>query len=664
MKNFYRILLAASLVAASLAAPAEDIDLFMGYPPGTKELPNVMIVLDNAANFSSNDPSAGAAQSTCTIDGQTNTLTGTVGGIEQCALYKVISDIPTSDPNDASVTATVNIGMMVYNATNIRDVNNANCGGTVGGCLAQPLITLNAANKTALLAWIKSWNTTGGAGNGYIKANSEADGAAMQETWAYFAGRTGLSGRNYSGIKPPSACNKSYIIFVGNSYSKSGTPGDQTGNNGPKNALEGTNSTSSMNASPAATTDQKALITSTIKTTCQNNAAFTFPSSAHENKGYYADEWARYLSAHSVTTYSIGVLGDGCQAEYAALLTSMADLGGGKYFPTTDYTGLVLAFQTILSEIQSVNSVFASVSLPAAVNTQGTYLNQVYIGMFRPDKDGLPRWPGNLKQYRLGVLNGTLQLLDAHTTLTSAISSNNTGFIAECALSYWTPTIDDSYWAWNSTQNCIGHPASSNTPDGNFVEKGGQGYVLRGSKTATSIARNIQTCDGSCSALTVFDTSNGAISKAALGDSSMTDAARTDLINWARGLNNNVDETFAAATAMRPSVHGDVVHSRPVALNFPSLGGVVVFYGGNDGVLRAVNGSRTTAITSGANTYPAGSELWSFLAPEFYGSIKRLRDNTTPISFKGSTFTGALPKSYGVDGPITANQDATHAWIY
>jgi hypothetical protein len=68
-----------------------------------------------------------------------------------------------------------------------------------------------------------------------------------------------------------------------------------------------------------------------------------------------------------------------------------------------------------------------------------------------------------------------------------------------------------------------------------------------------------------------------------------------------------------------------------VALNFGTAGSpeVIVFYGGNDGVLRAANGNRATAIASKA----AGSELWSFVAPEFYTQIKRLRDNSTPINF-------------------------------
>ena len=40
---------------------------------------------------------------------------------------------------------------------------------------------------------------------------------------------------------------------------------------------------------------------------------------------------------------------------------------------------------------------FASSTLPVSVNVRGTYLNQVYMGVFRPDPDALPRWMGNLK---------------------------------------------------------------------------------------------------------------------------------------------------------------------------------------------------------------------------------------------------------------------------
>jgi type IV pilus assembly protein PilY1 len=54
------------------------------------------------------------------------------------------------------------------------------------------------------------------------------------------------------------------------------------------------------------------------------------------------------------------------------------------------------------------------------------------------------------------------------------------------------------------------------------------------------------------------------------------------------------------------------------------------------------------------------------LAPEFYGQIKRLRDNTTPIDFFGNTFTSPapLPKPYGIDGPLTAYENGSNLWLY
>ncbi|MES2181371.1 MAG: PilC/PilY family type IV pilus protein [Pseudomonadota bacterium] len=670
MKNqLLKSLLVVTLLACYFSAKAEDIDLFVGAPPASAaDLPNLMIVLDNAANFSS-------SASNCTYpDGSAPTLNGTAGGIEQCALYQAISGITVPVVNGVE-KPTVNIGMMVYNANNIRDINNANCGGANGGCLVQPLIPLNTANKTAFLTWIKSWKTTGGAGSGYIKASGEATGAAMQETWAYFAGRTGLSGRSYLSIKPAAVCNNNYIIFVGNSYTSAGTPGDSTGDKGPKGALEGSNSTADMNVSPAATPSQKAAILSTLNTTC---GAYTFPSSSHENKGFYADEWARYMSGQKITTYTIGVLGSNCQAQYAALLTSMAEYGNGNYYPTTDYTTLVSAFRQILSEVQSVNSVFSSVSLPVSVNTQGTFLNQVYIGMFRPDKHGLPRWYGNLKQYKLGYVGNstTLQLLDADNT--RAISSSGSGFVAECARSFWTPVTPDNYWTFLSIANCTGYSAQSNTPDGNLVEKGAQAYQLRSTPTRTVKTCSPTTASTTCTALTDFNNSN--VTPSMLG-TTVTATERDALVNWQHGLDvDDENEDSLTLTQTRPSVHGDVVHSRPVAINYGTDAApqVVVFYGGNDGILRAVNGNRTASIGSAA----AGSELWAFVAPEFYSKIKRIRDNTVPISFPGyttgtttttTTPTGTttttttptpLPKDYGVDGPIVAYQDASSTTIF
>ena len=89
------------------------------------------------------------------------------------------------------------------------------------------------------------------------------------------------------------------------------------------------------------------------------------------------------------------------------------------------------ALNQALAEILAVNTVFASVSLPVSVNTQGTYLNDIYVGMFRPAQHFYPRWNGNLKQYKLGKINNQLKMLDADD---AAAINTQTGFLTECAL--------------------------------------------------------------------------------------------------------------------------------------------------------------------------------------------------------------------------------------
>ena len=110
----------------------------------------------------------------------------------------------------------------------------------------------------------------------------------------------------------------------------------------------------------------------------------------------------------NVITYTVevdpGTSGQG--PDMTALLKSMATNGKGKYFAVTSGvagTAIVDALNAIFSEVQAVNSVFASTTLPVSVNVRGTNLNQVYVGVFRPDANKAPRWPGNLKLYNLAL---------------------------------------------------------------------------------------------------------------------------------------------------------------------------------------------------------------------------------------------------------------------
>ncbi|OZA22021.1 MAG: hypothetical protein B7X93_13235 [Hydrogenophilales bacterium 17-61-9] len=616
-------LMTAGLLVFSLAAMAEDIDLFAIPPRDDIPKPNVLIIVDNTANWN----------------------------LAFEAEKKALADTIASLPNDA-----FRIGILFSAETGSGDNNVA------GGYVRAAIRSMTSENKLIYSKLIESLGKEADKGNGgqaslvmaeayrYLsggapyagnqKAKTDYAGnisgtPASNAVYALTGSETGWDGNALASKnatqynRPSSNCQKNFIIYISN-----GAPQDNT------------SVTSQANSMLAAAASAAGI----------SGATTPIPVSPSGSQSNVSDEWARFMKKTDlgVTVFTIDVDKEttGQGPGWSALLKSMADVSDGKYFDVSTKDGttgnaIQDALNNTLSQIQSVNSVFASVSLPVSVNTQGTYLNQVFIGLFRPSI--LPLWPGNLKQYKLGYdSTGTLSTLDADDK--DAISSGGTGFIAECARSFWTPSLADTYWEGKPMGSClsIANSAKSNTPDGNIVEKGGQAYMLRGAAayaSAKAVDRKVYTCSptqAGCTALTNFNTGNEAITQALL-DPGATN--RDDLINWARGENLKDPRELGLSHPIRPLVHGDVVHSRPVAIDFGAdNGGVVVFYGANDGMLRAINGNRD-----------GGGELWSFMAPEFYPHIKRIYDNTTPIKFK---------EQHGFDGVITAYRNGSNTWLY
>ena len=613
-------------------AAAEDIDLFVQAGGGGAP-PNVLIVLDNTANW------------TTAFTDEIAALAATLNGL----------------PLNADGSARFRVGLMLFTESGTGN------SGTDGGYVRAAIRDLNAVNRPLYQALVSSLHVRDD------KSNSGKLGKTMTDAWRYFSGAAPYSGNrkvktDYTGnTAGGSAATVAMHALAGNALaSRDDSPYHSPISAGgcAKNFIIyiSNGAVQDNSADTSAATTELANAASAAGIAGATTAIPISPSGSQDNVG---DEWARFLrrSELGIVTYTVDVnrVTTGQGPGWTALLKSMANAGEGRYFSVGSSGGgaqIAEALGTIFSEIQAVNSVFASVSLPVSVNTEGTYLNQVYVGMFRPDTDALPRWSGNLKQYKLGMAGSVLRTLDADGS--PAINAA-TGFITECARSYWTPDVVDTYWAFSPRGGCLAIASSdaSNYPDGNLVEKGGQAYRLR-----ALTARTPQTCAApfaSCTSSVTFDSTS--VTQAALGAASSTE--RDTLLAWASGKDID-DENLNAATTteMRPSVHGDVVHSRPVAINYGNddAPAVVVFYGANDGLLRAVNGNRSAAI----GAHAAGAELWSFVPPEFDMHFKRLRDNTTTISYRGNTATSPAPqpKPYGFDGPVTAWQDDSHVWLY
>jgi type IV pilus assembly protein PilY1 len=501
--NILRNLILAAGLLAPAAVFADDIDLFKGGTPITGQKPNVLIIVDNSANWNRNDQ---------------GWPIGKQGESELQAMSNVIG----------SLTGDVRLGLMMF----VKGTGQSKDGGYVRFAI-RDMDATNRAAFQAMLAGIKPVFNDERTGQQVAAANSDY-GALMYEAFLYFSNSTPYAAmaalRDYAGngsasVNPYTAgalagnafvaadsttyvgplssdtpCNKNFIIFIGNGFP----------------------STSSVNP-----------------TTLGDSLLAGFDATQIYNEGTkttYLDEWSRFLHKHGsankpcdanaicadnlVTTYTIDVYKDHQDLPQTALLKSTASVGGGKYFAATSEAEIQDALTRILNEIQAVNSVFTSASLPVSVNTQGTYLNQIYMGVFRPDATGAPRWMGNLKQYKFSLTTDALGadvLFLADADGKAAVNSQ-TGFVDPSARSYWSKSSAPAagFWAFSPS----GAGGQYDAPDGDLVEKGGAAQMLR---NLGPTARNMYTCTPNCTAgdaPSLFKSTNGPLLTALSGTSS------------------------------------------------------------------------------------------------------------------------------------------------
>ena len=634
-----RILL-ASLFLAAASAGAEDIDIY-AQAPSVAERPNVLILIDNAA---SNDASYASVCNGTPLPTNPSKLLPMV----QCGLYKAIAALG-SQP---ALKDRINLALLLYGS-------GSNAGGewwapTPGPTSISGLTFMDAAGITSMNALVAA---------SFPKSNSRAAPSIFQETWALLNGGTGLSGTTYSA--PPASCAKTFIIFIG-AAAKQGSPAVGNGNVDLTAAALG------------ATTAQKTQIST------------TYLGANTSEDGAWTDEWARYLrtaSPGSARTYTIAA--GGTEPNYVQHLRSMAKEGGGKFFVGSNTDAIVQALLQIFNEVQSVNSVFASSSLPVSVNAQGTYLNQIFMGMFRPDPAGLPRWFGNLKQFQFGLdttnpVTPTLFLADSKNA--EALSAAGTGFISANAVSFWTKkdtsTRPDSLGGYfiNNPQGTAG---AFDSPDGEVVEKGGVAQQIRLDNltddytTNLTTPRRLYTCTGSCAvgsslSATPFATSNTAITQALLGTgtpgTSITSIARNATTatvtlasapNPALGTGNTVSISGSSVAAFNGSFSATVVDAThftyPIQENPPTtaLNTYTASVAGLGGVAIVTSLTRAGLVVTAiavAHGFSTGNTV------TISGAVTGYNGTVTITKIDANTFTYTLP---GAEGPATPGTGGT-----
>jgi type IV pilus assembly protein PilY1 len=699
-KKFFAAWAAGLGVCSALLAPpagADDIDIFTGASAGTAINPRILIVLDNTSNW--------ARQNQQWPDGSTQ------GQSEVAAIKQVTSKLDGG----------VNIGLLEFVTDGNANDNGGFIRYAVQPMTDSAKSAFGAQLDTIygdINGTHEKRNSNTPYGNllydvyEYLAGANSYSGSATNAQRADANGYTSKYGTFRSPMTADNTCGQTVIIFIGNPNA-SGPASDSSANTTLLKNLGGvttqlglpnfttTNTTvtskvgqtaqcyasnTAAQAGLAAFSAQCATYTNgcTIGAAL-NDGSMTCPASqasyavlgtnttitntptgtsTTDANPLNADEWVRFMHDKgipvagttirpSVTTYTIDVYNKQPNATHTSLLLSMARAGGGKYFAAKNQQAIVDALNQILGEVLAVNSTFASTSLPVNSTNRSQNENQVFIGMFRPDPDAKPRWFGNLKRYQLVQSGAEVQLGDVNGNLAV---NNNTGFITPCAVSWWS-SDSGSYWKGlginpDPAGGCSPDTAYSDSPDGPLVEKGAVAQVLRNgnappgtsSSPTYAVNRTIYTRSAGGGSLIDFTATNTGLA--------------ADLVSFIRGADVNNEKGTGSTSTTRPSLHGDVIHSRPLPLNYGDATGVVVFYGANDGYFRAVE----------ANT---GKERWAFIAPEFFSRLKRLKDQTPLVNYPNVSGTGDLAatgaqKDYFFDGSTGVYQTADNSkiWLY
>lgn len=339
------------------------------------------------------------------------------------------------------------------------------------------------------------------------------------------------------------------------------------------------------------------------------------------------------------------------------LLTSTATLAntGATVLSYASSLGLLGLGQTTASLLKPTLRVDASLltpSLTADLTQPSKVRPEAFFPLFKPSTDKSPRWDGNLK--RLAVKtdsNGDYQYYDANNAL--AIDSSD-GRIRSGALTYWTNTSLLGALTADGRNTTLGGagqkiPGYALSGGGDPGRRNGSGRTLYYDRvTSGGFALGALDADSSTTtAVTDLTTDLGAAAETSASCGTAKTAAQVaqELLLYARGYDTGTSCAGSRGTGStiggRSWLHGALLHSRPVAINYGARSGysssnpdIRVVYGAADGFLRMVRNSD-------------GVENWGFLPRVIASQQKTLRDNLASSNFP-----------YGADGaPAVLIQD-------
>jgi len=468
--------------------------------------------------------------------------------------------------------SSINIGVMRFD----RDAGTND--DTDGGYFIMPMQALSDANRADYKNAVNALTA-----NGYTPlAETLYEAYLFYNGGAVDYGDSSEPGVNVSGVLDPTdtthynspvdyQCQKNFVILL--------TDGEPTQDTGADAKIAGLPGFSAITGG------------STCTGSCLDELADYMHSS---------DCSTAFSDTQNVITYTIGF------ATNQALLNDAATKGGGDYYTANDAAQLTNAFTNIITEILAVNTTFTAPAVSVNAFNRFIHNNELYYALFRPAST--PKWAGNVKLYKLDSSGTNPVVVDANG---DPAVDDNTGIFKASATSFWTPLAD--------------------APDGEDVDIGGAASKLALPRTIYTYTGAGAPSNTTLTSTHALSETNSAVTKTMLGNAAMTDARRSQILQWARGVDVLDDDSDSFVDDARRSI-GSMIHTKPVLITYGGTANapdMTLFAGSNEGYLHAINTSD-------------GTEIFSFVPQELLPELATFFDDN-----------GADAHPYGLDGALT-----------
>lgn len=324
------------------------------------------------------------------------------------------------------------------------------------------------------------------------------------------------------------------------------------------------------------------------------------------------------------------------------------------------------ALISVMEQAVNTSSTLLAPSAPMPMSVWGESLDQLYVPLFEAQDQ--VSWPGNIKRLKLtrtssesGAARDEFSgIVDVKGTTAIETTADQRVQIRFDALSFWTDV--------SSLPPAAG-PDVPEGADGRVVTRGGAGQKIPGfiassgdelGDSNSEFSRQLYTepallSNGTDNLLLPFNATLATLSLLPDLPSDLATASveeTLDMIRWARGQDRDDIDHDGSRSDPRPWILGEVLHSRPLAINYGATPGysaeqpnVRVFFGSGDGIFHVLESSSSSG-------QPSGRELYGFLPRDTLGILAHKRANTRAARY--------MP--YGVDGAAVAmtrdvNQD-------